>query len=138
MLREPRRPAAKAETPPAIYTVFLFWLGGIILAAAGIVLGIGLAGWWGLATGLGGLLLGFLAFVAGTLGISTQPTEKSRFNVVTLAGLLIPLTGLALGWHLGGLIGAGVGLSLLGLGALVLGIGIAVGVPDPSVPPRVK
>ena len=127
------QPKTVAEPTPALLkTALLFWVGAVLLAGGGVVLGFGLASWWGVLAGLGGLAAGLLAAMAGAFAIPGQPTGagKSRFNLLTLVGLLVPLAGLALGWYLGGLVGVGAGLLLLGLGALVTGVGIAVGAPE--------
>ncbi|WP_310394446.1 hypothetical protein [Hymenobacter sp.] len=119
--------------------VFLFFLGGVVFAVAGILVGIALANWWGLAAAMGGLGAGLLTIMAGVFGITGHgSTAKSRFNPVTLAGVLILLGGLVLGWHIGGLLGVGVGLAVLGFGALVTGVGVVVGIPNEAPPPAIK
>ena len=123
--------ADPAPTPTLMGAVLWFWLGAAALAVGGIVLGIGLASGWGVLAALGGVLVGLLAAFAGVFGITSHgSTAKSRFNAVTLLGILLGLGSLALGVGLGGLVGAGAGLLGLGLAAVVLGIGVAVGIPD--------
>ena len=85
---------------------------------------------WGLLVGFGGMMLSYLvgiaAIFAGAAGSSIPP----RFNLIILLGLLTPLGGMALWWHLGGMLGAGAGVLMFGLGTALVGIGlIAVVLP---------
>ncbi|MFD1467737.1 hypothetical protein ACFQ48_05845 [Hymenobacter caeli] len=115
--------------------VRLFWLGGLLCGAGGVVLGFGLGGGWGLLTGFGGLALGLFLLMVGTFGIGLQGPARARFTLVALLGLGLPVAGLALGWHLGGLVGIGVGLLALGLGAVVSAAGMIFG-PTAGPPPQ--
>lgn len=128
---------AKSDVPVQATTAVLFMLGGVAIGIAGLLVGVALFSWGGLAAALGGLIFGLLAVMLGVFSIpgqSTGPT-KSRFNLVTLAGWLTLLGGLALGWRIGGLLGVGVDLALLGFGALVTGAGVMVGIPEDGPPP---
>jgi hypothetical protein len=77
--------------------------------------------------------------MAGLFGaLSYDRSTGSRFNLVRGLGLVVGLSGLALGWYLGGLLGVGVGLVLLGLGSFLTGLGLAIGAeyaePSRSLP----
>lgn len=127
----PPPPAANTGTPGFLKAAGLFALGGVLIAGAGIMLGIGVGGGWGLLLGLGGLVVGLLCGMAGVFGATVRENyAKPRFNAVTLLGLLLPLGGVALDWGVGGLVGIGLGVGLLGLGAVLVGLGIALGMPD--------
>jgi hypothetical protein len=122
---------ASSKTPTQMNAVVLFFLGAVAVAVGGVLIGVSLGSWGGVAAALGGLALGLLALMAGVFGITSEgSTAKSRFNAVKLLGWLTMLGGVALGGLLGGLLGVGAGLVVVGLGALLTGVGIALGIPD--------
>jgi hypothetical protein len=114
-------------------------LGGFLVAVGSILLGLGLGGAWVLLSGAVGLLVGLLMGMFGLFGALSRDTSTgSRFNTVRLLGLVTGLSGLALGWYLGGLVGLGAGLLLLGLGSFLTGLGLTIGSipaePSPGQP----
>ena len=117
----------------------LFALGGIVIAVAGILLAFGLEfSLLGVLALLGGLATGLFALFAAVFSVTAQNKTRSRFNMVTVGGLLLLISALALGWHLGGLIGVGVGLLLAGVGALITGFSLTLGneTGTPATPPK--
>ena len=106
----------------------LFALGGGLLLAASIVLAIGLGSWASVAVLWGGLIVSFIAVMAGIIiAASGMGGTESRFHWLKLAGLLAIPGGVALGLATGGLLG--VGLMILGLAVSVLlfGVGVVAG-----------
>jgi hypothetical protein len=134
-----KSPPVKDEGSAYFNMGALFALGGILLAVAGILLAFGLEfSVLGVLALLGGLAAGLLALFAGVFSITAQNKIRSRFNVVTVGGLLLVVGALALGWQLGGLVGVGTGMLLAGLGALLTGFSLTLGseTDTPLGPPK--
>ena len=109
----------------------LLLLGGILIAGGAIALAFGMGNLWGIVVGFVGLTVCLLTTMAGIFaGVARDKADKFRFNGLSLLGLLLPFVGVALWWHLGGLIGAGAGVVAFGLGAVMVGVGLIVGLPS--------
>jgi hypothetical protein len=136
----PTRPDPSHENAGVAFRAGSFaMLGGFLVAVGSILLGLGLGGAWVLLSGAVGLLVGLLMGMFGLFGALSRDTSTgSRFNAVRLLGLVTGLSGLALGWYLGGLVGLSAGLLLLGLGSFLTGLGLTIGSipaePSPGQP----
>lgn len=130
---------APGEAGIAFRAGLLAILGGLLVGLGGVLLGVGLGGAWVLLTGTAGLAVGVLMGMAGLFGALSHDTSTgSRFHVVRLLGLAVGLGGLALGWHLGGLVGVATALLLLGAGSFLTGLGLAIGAEPRPGPPVSK
>ena len=128
-----------AATPTVVKAGLLFLLSGLLLAGGGLVLGLGLGGFGGLLTGAVGLLAGVVLGILGLFSALSHTTNTYfRFTLPILLGTVVGVAGLAGGFFLGGMLGAGVGLVSLGLGSLLVGLGVLAGSeprnPSPAPP----